>query len=194
MSNGNSNTGMFSCDTVCWIVAVIFGIAVAAILHNWADWGWLLSFVVGIIGALGAGWLLTSQFCDEVAAETGSATPAISAGGAAAAASEPSEGTADDAAGDADDAEGSTGKDDAGEPQTFTTAPEGGGDNLKEIKGVGPALEKTLNEMGIYTFAQIAKWGASDIEWVDERLTFKGRIMRDDWVGQAKSLGEGGET
>ncbi|MDX5369017.1 MAG: NADH-quinone oxidoreductase subunit E, partial [Alphaproteobacteria bacterium] len=28
----------------------------------------------------------------------------------------------------------------------------------------------------------------------DARLKFKGRIERDDWIGQAKVLAEGGET
>jgi predicted flap endonuclease-1-like 5' DNA nuclease len=67
--------------------------------------------------------------------------------------------------------------------------PKGGvADDLKKIKGVGPGLEKTLNELGIYHFEQIAAWGPSDIEWVDARLKFKGRITRDDWVSQAKDM------
>lgn len=67
--------------------------------------------------------------------------------------------------------------------------PKGGhADDLKKIKGVGPGLEKTLNELGIFHFDQIAAWGPSDIEWVDARLKFKGRITRDDWVSQAKEL------
>lgn len=69
------------------------------------------------------------------------------------------------------------------------SAPKGGvADDLKKIKGVGPGLEKTLNELGIFHFEQIAAWGPSDIEWVDARLKFKGRITRDDWVSQAKDM------
>lgn len=90
-----------------------------------------------------------------------------------------------------------TGTVDAGaseaEPELYASAP-GDADNLKEIKGVGPGLEKTLNGMGIYKFAQIAAWGASEIAWVDARLRFKGRIERDNWVDQAKTLASGGET
>ncbi len=72
---------------------------------------------------------------------------------------------------------------------------EGGADNLKEIKGVGPKLEKMLHDMGVYHFDQIAAWGRSEIAWADENLKgFKGRVSRDDWVGQAKILAEGGET
>ncbi len=65
-------------------------------------------------------------------------------------------------------------------------------DDLKMIAGIGPKLEKLLNEMGVYTFRQIAGWGAAEIKWVDERLKFKGRIVRDDWVAQADALASGG--
>ena len=81
------------------------------------------------------------------------------------------------------------------EPQTlYTSPPAEGADDLKLISGVGPKLEQTLNELGIYRFAQVAEWGPSDIAWVDNRVRFKGRIERDDWMSQAKILAEGGET
>lgn len=79
------------------------------------------------------------------------------------------------------------------QPELFSTVP-ADADNLKELKGVGPGLEKTLNEMGIYKFTQIASWGSKEIAWVDARLKFKGRIVRDDWVGQAGILAGGGKT
>ncbi|MEM9781704.1 MAG: hypothetical protein AAF899_04430 [Pseudomonadota bacterium] len=61
-------------------------------------------------------------------------------------------------------------------------------DDLKLIKGIGPALEKQLNGLGIHTFAQIAKMTKKDLTWVDDNLkAFKGRCFRDDWVGQAKA-------
>lgn len=70
----------------------------------------------------------------------------------------------------------------------FTTAPSKV-DDLKRISGVGPVLEKTLNELGIYQFRQIAIFTTEDIEWVSKHLDqFKGRIERDDWVGQAREL------
>ena len=65
-------------------------------------------------------------------------------------------------------------------------------DDLKLISGVGPKLEGVLNELGIYTFAQISKWKKAEREWVDGYLKFKGRIDRDDWVKQAKALAKGG--
>ena len=65
-------------------------------------------------------------------------------------------------------------------------------DDLKLISGVGPKLEKTLNDLGIYTYAQIAAWKKAERDWVDGYLRFKGRIERDDWVTQAKALAKGG--
>ncbi len=66
-------------------------------------------------------------------------------------------------------------------------------DDLKKLAGLGPALERKLNEAGITTFAQIAAWNADDIVEIDERLALKGRIERDDWVDQAKTLMAGKE-
>ncbi|HIP52693.1 MAG TPA: hypothetical protein EYH03_01600 [Chromatiales bacterium] len=70
----------------------------------------------------------------------------------------------------------------------FLSAPEGEPDDLKKIKGVGPKLEATLNELGIYHFHQIAGFTRDQIAWVDGFLSFKGRIDREKWVQQAKSL------
>ncbi len=74
------------------------------------------------------------------------------------------------------------------------TAPRGGkADDLKEIEGIGPALERLCNELGFYHFDQIAKWSESDIAWVDAKMkTFKGRIARDKWVVQARLIGSEG--
>ena len=79
-------------------------------------------------------------------------------------------------------------------PETLTKARAGGADDLKQIKGVGPGLEKTLNELGFYHFDQIQNWGKAEIEWVDSRLKFPGRIVRDEWIKQAKTLAKGGTT
>lgn len=61
-------------------------------------------------------------------------------------------------------------------------------DDLKLLNGVGPAIEKKLNELGVTTFAQVAEWGAAEIADFDDKLSFKGRIERDGWVDQAKTL------
>ncbi|TPL74905.1 NADH-ubiquinone dehydrogenase [Mesorhizobium sp. B2-3-15] len=60
--------------------------------------------------------------------------------------------------------------------------------DLKAISGIGPKLERVLNGLGIWTFAQIAAWSPQEIAWVDDYLSFKGRIGRDDWTAQAAAL------
>ena len=67
-------------------------------------------------------------------------------------------------------------------------APEGEADDLKQITGVGPVLEKKLNDFGIFHYAQIAELKKADIAQIDEALSFKGRIERDEWIKQAKAL------
>lgn len=87
------------------------------------------------------------------------------------------------------------GADEGTKPEFMTEAREGGPDNLKEIKGVGPKLEGLLHSMGVFHFDQVAAWTANEVAWVDANLEgFKGRVSRDDWVGQAKTLAAGGET
>lgn len=64
-------------------------------------------------------------------------------------------------------------------------------DNLREIKGIGPAIEKTLNELGIFRYAQVAQMTRYDIERIANRLKgFQSRIEREDWIGQARELAE----
>ena len=74
------------------------------------------------------------------------------------------------------------------QPETITAPRGGAADDLKLISGVGPKLEGVLNDLGFWHFDQIAKWSANEIEWVDSRLKFKGRIVRDDWMSQAAKL------
>ncbi len=63
-----------------------------------------------------------------------------------------------------------------------------GADDLKQLSGVGPALEKKLHEAGVMSFAQIAAWTDADVEEFGEKLSFKGRIEREGWIEQAKEL------
>ena len=65
-------------------------------------------------------------------------------------------------------------------------------DDLKLISGVGPKIEATLHELGIFTYKQVAAWKKAEREWVDGYLSFHGRIEREDWVKQAKALAKGG--
>lgn len=61
-------------------------------------------------------------------------------------------------------------------------------DDLKKIAGVGPKLEKVLNDLGIWTYSQVARLTEAEILWLDARLGFKGRIARDKWLDQARGL------
>ena len=80
-------------------------------------------------------------------------------------------------------------------PAALDAAREGGADDLKRIKGIGPKLEILCNSLGFWHFDQIAVWTASEIAWVDDNLAgFKGRVTRDNWVEQARQLAAGEET
>ena len=79
-------------------------------------------------------------------------------------------------------------------PEALSGARGGIADDLKKISGVGPKLEKTLNGLGIFHFAQIAAFTPDNVAWVDRHLRFKGRIEREQWIEQAKVLATGGDT
>ncbi len=76
-------------------------------------------------------------------------------------------------------------------PATLEAPRNGKADNLKQIGGVGPKIEKLLNGLGIYHFDQIAAWTENEIAWVNSEISFKGRIERENWVDQAKTLAGG---
>jgi predicted flap endonuclease-1-like 5' DNA nuclease len=80
-----------------------------------------------------------------------------------------------------------------GAPPPPLPSPEGAPDDLKQISGIGPGIEKTLHGLGIYHFRQIAQFTPDNVAWIDQRLRFRGRIEREDWIGQARRLA-GGET
>jgi predicted flap endonuclease-1-like 5' DNA nuclease len=77
-------------------------------------------------------------------------------------------------------------------PKGLTEARGGKADDLKLIKGIGPALEKLCHKLGYFHFDQIASWTDKEIAWVDDNLEgFKGRVTRDEWVSQARDLAKG---
>jgi len=62
-------------------------------------------------------------------------------------------------------------------------------DDLKLIVGIGPVLERMLHNLGVTTFRQIARWSERDSAEFDAKLPeFPGRIVRDQWVTQAREL------
>ncbi len=64
-----------------------------------------------------------------------------------------------------------------------------GDDDLTLIKGIGPKIEAILRQQGITTFRQIAELDEAQVETLGLALgSFRGRIVRDDWVGAARHM------
>ena len=68
------------------------------------------------------------------------------------------------------------------------TAPRGAPDDLAKLQGVGPQIVKKLNEAGVFHYWQVAAMTPEDVAKLDGELKFNGRIERDGWVSQARSL------
>jgi small subunit ribosomal protein S2 len=128
------------------------------------------------------------------AAEAVEAAPAAEAAEAAPAAAEaveaaPAQSPEPEAEAQSDDAASSeTEAEFASEGEPLFDRPDGEPDDLKKISGVGPVLESKLHDLGITKFEQIAKFTPDEIGKIDERLNFKGRIERDEWIKQAAEL------
>jgi len=62
-------------------------------------------------------------------------------------------------------------------------------EDLQEIRGIGPSIEKTLNHFDIFRFSQIATISESEIETIAMQIKgFKSQIYREDWIGQAEII------
>jgi len=73
--------------------------------------------------------------------------------------------------------------------KSFGTAKLEEKDDLKMISGIGPFIEERLHALDIYTFRQISKFSARDIDTINDAIEyFSGRIERDEWVAQAAEL------
>lgn len=72
--------------------------------------------------------------------------------------------------------------------------PSGPGDDLKRIRGIGVLIEKRLRAMGYTSYEQIGSWTQSDVDRVNQKLDFRGRIERENWIEQARILAAGGQT
>jgi small subunit ribosomal protein S2 len=67
-------------------------------------------------------------------------------------------------------------------------APRGAPDDLTKLNGVGPQLEKKLNEAGIFHYWQLAAMQPADVAKIDSEVKLNGRIARDGWVAQARAM------
>ncbi len=68
------------------------------------------------------------------------------------------------------------------------TAPRGAPDDLAKLTGVGPQIVKKLNEHGVFHYWQVGAMTKEEADKLDADLKFNGRIARDNWVEQARSL------
>ena len=75
-----------------------------------------------------------------------------------------------------------------GEQPAQVEKPDGGGDDLTAIAGIGPRIAEVLNGLGIWTYAQVAEWTPANETWIENHLAFKGRVGREKWVEQASAL------
>ncbi len=73
-------------------------------------------------------------------------------------------------------------------PPGLERPPTAGGDDLTQIGGIGPRIQQVLNSLGVYEVMQIAAWTPENVAWVDDYLSFGGRIVREGWVEQAAAL------
>ena len=185
-----------SCQSGCWILAAASGLVVLAVCLFLIDMGILASIFMGAVVFIVVGLLLGWIFCSElkplVQPNDTSAAPSAPE---PAPVSEPAPATAPVAQAPKAEAPEVEAVEDAVRPEALSGARDGGSDDLKMIKGVGPKLEIMLNELGFYHFDQIAGWSAAEVAWVNDNLTgFKSRVSRDNWVEQARKLASGQET
>ncbi len=189
-----------SCRTNSWLVAIVLGILGFLLSWRWLDWSFVMSVIVGIVIFFVIGYLLVSMLCGKSNAASTAApapvpTPVAKAAPAAPAPAPAAAPAAKEVVKEPEPAPAEADDGAAQKPAMLTAAREGQADDLKKIKGVGPGLEKLLNEMGVFHFDQMAGWSAGEVAWVDDNmLRFKGRATRDGWVEQAKTLAEGGDT
>jgi predicted flap endonuclease-1-like 5' DNA nuclease len=75
-----------------------------------------------------------------------------------------------------------------GRPPGLSAPRAGGRDDLKLIYGIGPRIERGLNELGIFHYDQIAAWNRRTVVWVENQFSLRGKVTRERWVEQAKAL------
>ncbi len=192
------------------VVALVFGVIAAGVAIVMFDFGAVGGIFIGLIVATIAaialllGWREAKPMDQNAPAPTAKSAPAPGPSADPAPAPAPAPDTAAPPAATIEDVvtkvtEGASTAQNPiapdGKPATLSEPREGGADDLKKIKGVGPKLEKLLNSMGFWHFDQVASWRSDEVAWVDQNLEgFKGRVSRDNWVDQAKTLAAGEAT
>lgn len=215
----DSTSGKMTCVVTCWGVAALFGAVIAVVLMVMGGWMFMQAAFMGAVGFVVLGALLSLTLCRDlpslaevsavstapaptapavpprVAPKASSTADVSKPAPAPKAAPTPAPEVKAEPAPEVEAAPAPAASGEGVKPAALAAAREGGADDLKRIKGVGPKMEKMCNALGFYHFDQIAAWTADEVAWVDQNLTgFKGRVSRDDWVAQAKLLASGGET
>lgn len=81
-----------------------------------------------------------------------------------------------------------------GSSGVVSAASEGAADDLQRIKGIGPKIAGILSDLGIQQYAQIAAWTPENVAWINDYLKFKGRVERERWIEQARTLMQTGDS
>ena len=214
----SENSGGLTCAAVSWGLAALVGAFAGVLVAVLGDWSFMQAVFAAVIVAVGVGLFLMLTLCrslpepanksvsapqpatpkpaaPKAAAPAASATTKPAAKPKAApkpkAAAKSKAAAKPKAPAKAAAPAATTGT----RPAALSAARASGADDLKMIKGVGPKLEALLNRLGFYHFDQVASWTADEVAWVDQNLEgFKGRVSRDNWVAQAKTLAAGGQT
>lgn len=196
----SDKSGASYCAKICWIASALLGLAAYMVFSGRYALGAVISLILALLVFVAAGYLLARYFCSgaqparpkrsvhEVAATPASVAAVDHTGQSELATTPHMPGNGHQVT--STDLEEPPVDDSHAAPELLKGARLGMADDLKRISGVGPKLEATLNELGFYHFDQIAAWTPEHVAWVDARLKFKGRIERDDWIGQARALDE----
>jgi small subunit ribosomal protein S2 len=64
--------------------------------------------------------------------------------------------------------------------------PRGVADDLKKLPGISPAIEKKLNDLGIFHYSQIAELSPTAAHNIGEEVGLPGRV--ESWIAKAKEL------
>ena len=196
----SENSGGLTCAAVSWGLAALVGAFAGVLVAVLGDWSFMQAVFAAVIVAVGVGLFLMLTLCRSLpepanksvsAPQPATPKPAAPKAAAPAASATTKPAAKPKAPAKAAAPAATTGT----RPAALSAARASGADDLKMIKGVGPKLEALLNRLGFYHFDQVASWTADEVAWVDQNLEgFKGRVSRDNWVAQAKTLAAGGQT
>lgn len=75
-------------------------------------------------------------------------------------------------------------------PLSLLQPPHGVRDDLSRIDGIDSPLAEKLHAMGIWTFAQIARWSDDNALWIGAYLAAPDRVDKEKWVAQARAFAE----